>query len=134
MSDELLLFCSVPGCQKTPDCRGWCRMHYTRWQRHGDPLVANHRPGWRGDDVSYRAAHKRIYRQLGKASERCCVDCGSQARDWTLAYERAQDVRRGVQVVDGVRYELLYSLNINDYDPRCKSCHLRQEYARRRAS
>ena len=40
MSDELLLFCSVPGCQKTPDCRGWCRMHYKRWQAHGDPLVA----------------------------------------------------------------------------------------------
>lgn len=30
--------CSIEGCGKRVDSRGWCRAHYRRWQRHGDPL------------------------------------------------------------------------------------------------
>lgn len=31
--------CSIPDCGKSEDItRGWCRSHYSRWQRHGDPL------------------------------------------------------------------------------------------------
>lgn len=29
--------CSIHGCGKPADKRGWCGMHYRRWQRHGDP-------------------------------------------------------------------------------------------------
>lgn len=31
--------CSVPGCGKPLNSRGWCLAHYRRWQRHGDPLA-----------------------------------------------------------------------------------------------
>lgn len=31
--------CAVDGCGKTSVCRGWCAAHYTRWKRHGDPVV-----------------------------------------------------------------------------------------------
>lgn len=31
--------CSIEGCPKPAKTRGWCGMHYTRWQRHGDPLA-----------------------------------------------------------------------------------------------
>jgi 5-methylcytosine-specific restriction endonuclease McrA len=30
--------CSIEGCGKPGFCRGWCTAHYSRWQRHGDPL------------------------------------------------------------------------------------------------
>lgn len=31
--------CSVARCERPSHCRGLCRKHYTRWFRHGDPLV-----------------------------------------------------------------------------------------------
>lgn len=30
--------CSIKGCGKPQKTRGWCRAHYHRWRRHGDPL------------------------------------------------------------------------------------------------
>lgn len=30
--------CSIPTCREPSRVRGWCRAHYWRWQRHGDPL------------------------------------------------------------------------------------------------
>lgn len=36
--------CSVVECGSKPFCRGWCVKHYTRWQRHGDPLATSRRP------------------------------------------------------------------------------------------
>lgn len=31
------LTCSVKSCESDAGTRGWCRKHYTRWQRHGTP-------------------------------------------------------------------------------------------------
>lgn len=31
--------CAIDGCGTKANVRGWCRKHYTRWQRHGDPLA-----------------------------------------------------------------------------------------------
>jgi group I intron endonuclease len=30
--------CIIPGCPNLQKARGWCRKHYTKWYRHGDPL------------------------------------------------------------------------------------------------
>mgnify|MGYP003575038052 CR=1 FL=1 len=32
------LLCSVDGCDRPVITRGWCRAHYQRWLKHGDPL------------------------------------------------------------------------------------------------
>lgn len=31
--------CSIPDCNNRHLARGWCQKHYTRWRKHGDPLV-----------------------------------------------------------------------------------------------
>lgn len=30
--------CTIEGCDKPHIARGWCGMHYHRWERHGDPV------------------------------------------------------------------------------------------------
>lgn len=30
--------CSIEGCERPHNARGWCTTHYERWRRHGDPL------------------------------------------------------------------------------------------------
>lgn len=32
--------CMIEDCRGQVYCKGWCRRHYTRWYRHGDPLFA----------------------------------------------------------------------------------------------
>ena len=49
--------CSISRCRKPIYCRLWCRMHYTRWLRHGDPLVnrkPKRPPGMSVDEVVAR--------------------------------------------------------------------------------
>lgn len=33
--------CSIRGCEREALARGWCRIHYYRWHRTGDPLQVN---------------------------------------------------------------------------------------------
>jgi hypothetical protein len=35
--------CSVPDCDRPISSRGWCRRHYVRWLRTGDPLTVRRR-------------------------------------------------------------------------------------------
>jgi hypothetical protein len=35
----MITHCSVDGCGRRVQARGWCQMHYFRWRRHGDPLA-----------------------------------------------------------------------------------------------
>jgi len=36
--------CSIEGCDREGKKRGWCRTHYQRWLRHGDPGSAERLP------------------------------------------------------------------------------------------
>lgn len=30
--------CLIEGCERPPECRGWCGAHYSRWKRSGVPV------------------------------------------------------------------------------------------------
>jgi len=31
--------CSIDGCDRQHDARGWCQVHYNNWRSRGDPLT-----------------------------------------------------------------------------------------------
>lgn len=35
--------CKIDGCEKPKFSRGWCRAHYARWYRHGNPTDGKRR-------------------------------------------------------------------------------------------
>ena len=46
--------CTIDGCDKPTFCRDWCSAHYSRWQRHGDPMLLKRRSPFRaGDSVKW---------------------------------------------------------------------------------
>ncbi|HEY3474959.1 MAG TPA: hypothetical protein VGK56_10135, partial [Anaerolineales bacterium] len=36
--------CSIEGCSKGAEKRGWCGAHYLRWRKYGDPFVTKRTP------------------------------------------------------------------------------------------
>jgi hypothetical protein len=59
---------------------------------------------WTGDAASYMARHKRLHKARGSAKDHQCVDCKSQAIDWSQKHGTT-------------------GLDFDDYEPRCRSCH-----------
>lgn len=41
--------CSIVGCNLPTKAYGWCRKHYSRWRRHGDPLKVAFNRSIKGD-------------------------------------------------------------------------------------
>ncbi len=37
--------CKVAGCDGSHEGHGWCRIHYRRWRKYGDPLAGGTSPG-----------------------------------------------------------------------------------------
>lgn len=38
--------CPVDGCARPSQARGWCKMHWRRWRKYGDPNVVQVRGSW----------------------------------------------------------------------------------------
>jgi len=112
--------CSVNGCDRPYYARTWCNLHWNRWRltgtvEHREPKRGPDRHNWKGDEITYRTAHGRIWKARGLASSHDCVDCGHQACDWS--YDNADFNEKLTEK------GLLYSTDPDHYDPRCKPCH-----------
>lgn len=122
--------CRVEGCQRT-NYGTICSMHRERLRATGSvgtvearhELPANH----------YRSAHARVERRRGKASQFPCVDCDQPAREWSYRggadNEQYEYLNANTPWREG---EIAFSSNPDDYDPRCKPCHIK--YDQRQAS
>jgi NAD-dependent SIR2 family protein deacetylase len=60
------------------------------------------------DTPSVLTLHKRIHRRHGSAKNYKCTECDNQAKDWSLNGNT-------------------YTDKIEDYAPRCRSCHIRKD-------
>lgn len=78
---------------------------------------AQHRPTVSHGTMTYNSVHQRLRRVRGRAAEHPCVDCSGPAYDWSLS-------ATPTHVTEGGRG---YSTDLDDYEPRCRSCHRAQE-------
>jgi hypothetical protein len=104
--------CIISGCDRPHYAHGWCELHYQRWRKHGDPLVAI-RPqdrslisiGSRFGRLTIAAAP--VVRGTGKTAKRfypCECECGGKA-----IVRAAQLMGGGTRSCGCLRYEGLGS-------------------------
>jgi hypothetical protein len=145
--------CDVGSCERVHFSHGYCQKHYQRWRKHGDasivlqsstvfqpghasaarghPAGPGH-PMWKGNDIGYGAAHERVYRLHGKASDwPCSARCGRQAEEWAYCHDAENELYELVKNPHGNYIEVPYSPNPDDYVPLCKPCHV--DFDRERA-
>jgi hypothetical protein len=65
---------------------------------------------------SYEAAHRRVARERGRASGHLCADCGAPAVDWSYNHSGVMERRDRASLMS-------YSLDVRQYDARCRPCH-----------
>lgn len=117
--------CSLDGCDRKHFATAMCQMHYFRTRRNGNPHTLRGQDktsgpdhaNWIGDQVTYIGAHFRVQRARGSATLHDCIDCYAPAADWSYNHDDPHELR------DGRGYP--YSADPEQYDPRCKSCHIR---------
>jgi hypothetical protein len=72
---------------------------------------------WRGDQIGYSAAHRRVRSALGPAAAHPCVRCGTApAAQWALIHGSPR------QLTDPDN-GLPFSPRPEDYQPMCARCH-----------
>lgn len=116
--------CSVDGCPRAAERKGWCERHYRRAYRNGDPVARP--PRTVPPSTTYGAAHMRVTRALGRAADLPCVDCGEPAFQWS--YD-GLDPDEAEATVNGS--EVTYSHKPEHYWPRCVACHRAYDRASR---
>jgi hypothetical protein len=118
--------CSVGGCGRPHYGHGYCRAHHARWLRHGDPVAGAPIMTKISGGTSYWTIHKRLKDNRGAASAHACAECCAPAVVWSY------DGRDPHEQIDPAR-GLPYSLDLDHYRPRCRSCHRRATPRRGRA-
>lgn len=109
--------CTVEDCDNDRRSNGLCSKHLQRLRKHGhlalrETVTGSDHHSWKGDDVKYRAVHKR----LGPASNHPCIDCGNVAAQWSYDHS---DIHEKLEPQKG----LPYSTDPSYYQPRCAPCH-----------
>ena len=96
-----------------------CVRHYTEWLYSEEGRKTKRKKKGK-DEIYNRAAHHRVDAARGYARTYFCVDCSNRATSWSLKHDATEFI-----VDTGSVYKAgsLYSTNIEDYVPRCDSCH-----------
>lgn len=125
--------CSVDGCESLPFCRGWCTKHYTRWQRHGDPIATIRRPpappgateAWcsRCEQAKHVRYFGRRSAQEGSRPKGYCRECERAYLARRMESQEVRDQRRADKAKYArskrnreLRLAKLYGITLADYD------------------
>lgn len=133
--------CSIEGCGKAQFCRGWCAAHYSRWQRHGDPLHAKrHSPQppdaaqrWCPKCKTYVASELFGIRQNGRPGGYCKACVATYEIEYRSTEAGARSRRRAKRrwIEDNREYFLMrnYGIGLAEYeamwdaqDAKCAIC------------
>ena len=77
--------------------------------------------------VGYYTAHRRVYSQRGRPTLHACIDCGKQAVDWAYNHRDPAEFVEETVVNGVVLGRKVFSTNPNFYDPKCRSCNLKDK-------
>lgn len=88
---------------------------------------------WRGDDITYASAHKRVTAARGRAKGHDCLVCGSRATAWAYRGDSPNEQTEWREEGEFKTGLLRYSPDPDDYDPLCWSCHIRKDLAQAKA-
>lgn len=123
--------CLIDGCGRKHHGLGYCDTHYARLRSNGDPHLVRHggqppgriagdrNPKWRGNEVGYIGAHKRLYALRGQPNK--CEWCGRS--DAVSKYEWALNKAAAASVRPASGKRGPYSIDPADYVRLCLSCH-----------
>lgn len=131
--------CTVAGCERPHKAHGYCRTHYRRWQRHGDPLAdAPVRDRAPAAGPSAWSALRRVRIERGPATGQVCAECAGLAAVWSYdGTDPDERTQPGPQAGPGAEEpadssstaaagrERRYSLDPGRYRPLCRFCHRR---------
>ena len=120
--------CEIKGCEQGVFARGWCSKHYTRWQRHGDPLVTTRRPPSTADATEKhcpRCSNIKPIDQFGKRPngkpKGYCRECEAAYQRNHAASEGGREQHRQARAKwnegnHGYFLEYRYGITRDDYD------------------
>ncbi|MDN4162954.1 hypothetical protein [Nocardioides abyssi] len=110
-------------CGKPAQSRGMCKAHYMAWWSENaeqKPVDEGHH-NFKAENVTYATAHYRVRRAKGSARDYQCLDCDNMATDWCLIVNPSEK-HYGYSAY-GRKPTTAFSLNPDDYEPRCSDCH-----------
>lgn len=116
--------------QCTCDCGATCTRRAGDLNRTGDRNTCNTPGKHLQDDPGYGAAHDRVRRLHGPASQHACTDCGRQAAHWSYNH-RDPNPRYAYGLSP---HPVAYSSDPKHYEPRCVPCHKRYDLGRAHAT
>jgi hypothetical protein len=119
--------CAVEDCDKDRIRREFCHAHYSRWRRHGDPLVQKRATSVEGMTPAFKKAWVIEYKM-----SRGCADCGYREHPAALDFDhrpgtvKVRDIKSGHQL----GWDALLA-EVAKCDVVCANCHRVRTWTRR---
>lgn len=147
--------CSLEGCEEKHEAKGLCKKHYLQeWNRQHPEKNRQYRRNFvqkvkanghataaqidkRTKNPAVSTVHYWLLYDRGPAANYTCVGydghtCTNQAKDWSYDHNATDANRRYGPNRAGSNQWVYYSIDVNDYSPRCASCHATLDWAKAR--